>query len=427
MVDISEHSPRDILSFLEWTEACGVQKIDGVQLVVNKDGRNFKDIDFNLLTTTQNLQGGQPVVMVPNPMIITGTKARQEFGPQHDAEALLQRLGNNFNQLPQFYIFLKILREYELGANSPWYPWFNSLPRYFSNGSSMTHFCCKLLPPLVGSLVNDERIRFRQFYKALDYVNDNVGLSGPIKTNKALAKWAYAVTYTRSFPIPGDGGDVQIVPLIDYCNHGSEIHELELQSDEQGNCYAVATYDVPAGTPLRLSYADESTNPSFLFARYGFVDEESPATFCKIMINREEITSQLVDMGYDHSRMLFGKNGEISQEVYDVVLYRILGEMNVKDQQRFYTAHTQGDYDTKQSIHSRYYQDYTYVALLNHIDTFLYELEKLAEKTVGRDAEITHPRLPLILKHNEFVKQTFLKVKSRLLLQSHSQSGESSA
>jgi len=40
--------------------------------------------------------------------------------------------------------------------------------------------------------------------------------------------------------------------------------------------------DIPAGLPLCISYCCP-TNPSELFARYGFIDKTSPATFCKIM------------------------------------------------------------------------------------------------------------------------------------------------
>lgn len=48
-----------------------------------------------------------------------------------------------------------------------------------------------------------------------------------------------------------------------------------------------------------------------------------------------------------------------------------------------------------------------------HVDTLLLELEELKKKTDGKDPN-THPRLPIIMKHNEFVKQTFLKVQARL-------------
>ena len=159
-----------------------------------------------------------------------------------------------------------------------------------------------------------------------------------------------------------------------------------------------------------MTYADP-TNPSFLFARYGFMDESSPATFCKIMITRP--TQELKDMGYDHSRMLFYKDtGDVSQEVWDVLLYQVLGEINPMDQQTFYQAHMNGEYEMKQTFHSQYFAQ-TLAKLQNHVDNFLEELDELMAKIDSSDQTI-HPRLPLLLKHNEFVKQTFMTVKARL-------------
>mmetsp|Transcript_49345 Transcript_49345/g.148578 ORF Transcript_49345/g.148578 Transcript_49345/m.148578 type:complete len:476 (-) Transcript_49345:308-1735(-) len=400
VVNIDEDEARDIVSMNEWATACGVQKSEGFQLTItDEDGRDVS------VMTTKDIPASQPVLFVPNNMILTGGAARQEVGTVKAAEDLIIPLEKTSDHLPHFYLFLKILREYEMGDQSPWYPWLNSLPRYFSNGACMTHFCCsECLPPLVGKLANQERVRFIQFFRALKYVSF---LTDETKEDRPLAKWAYAVVYTRCFET-GDG-DVRIVPMADMFNHGTEI-EVETSYDEEGNCYAYTTYDVPSGYPLRISYGDP-TNPSHLFARYGFLDESAPATFCKIMIPNP--TRQLVDMGYDHSRMLFDKNtGEVSEEVWDVLLYQILGESNPECQRAFYKAHMNGDYETKQSFHEHYYAD-TSGALRNHVDAFLNQLEALSYKLVGRDPN-THPRLPLIKRHNEFVKNAFLTVRSRL-------------
>ena len=122
-------------------------------------------------------------------------------------------------------------------------------------------------------------------------------------------------------------------------------------------------------------------------------------------------SQQLIDMGYDHSKMLFYKDGSVSQEVWDVLLFQIL-ESYPQDQQTLYQAHMNGDYNTKQSLHEVYYQQ-TMTALQNHIETFLRDLDVLSNKGIGKDIS-QHPRLPLIMQHNEFVKQTFLAVRSSL-------------
>ncbi len=50
-------------------------------------------------------------------------------------------------------------------------------------------------------------------------------------------------------------GERVIAPLADMFNHGTET-EVELSYDENGDCYAIAQYDIPAGSPLRMSYGD---------------------------------------------------------------------------------------------------------------------------------------------------------------------------
>lgn len=394
VVDISESTLRDVGTFDEWATNCGVQRAEGFQLT-SEDG-----VDVCAMTA-QDLPAESPVLFVPNEMILTGSKAQQELGRFETAEKRLVS-GRIADHIPHFYLFLKILNEYEMGDQSPWYPWLNSLPRYYSNGASMTPFCFECLPPLVGWLAMNERVRFIQFFQALKHVDF---LSEQTKSSKELAKWAFAVVHTRCFET--DDGDVRLVPMADMFNHGTET-EIDIRYDDEGNCYAYTSYDVPAGYPLRMSYGDY-TNPSRLFARYGFLDQSSPATFCKIMINRP--SQELVNMGYDHSRMLFGKDtGDVSEEVWDVLLYQLLE--NNPDQRSLYDAHMNGDFATKQQIHQHYFPE-TLAALRNHVDTFLNSLDELSAKAVGRDVN-DHPRLPLIMRHNEFVRDTFLMVKANL-------------
>ena len=88
------------------------------------------------------------------------------------------------------------------------------------------------------------------------------------------------------------------------------------------------------------------------------------------------------------------------------------------------TAHRTGDYSTKLALHEKYYSK-TSSALLAHIDDFLEEIDKLIHKaeTVGvHDPDspyikYEHPRLPLIHRHNLFVRETFQAVRD--LVQSH--------
>ena len=67
---------------------------------------------------------------------------------------------------------------------------------------------------------------------------------------------------------------------MDYFNHDASPN-LDIQFDDYA-CTVYASRDIQAGEPLTISLGDAS-NPSSLFATYGFLDESAPGTFCKLM------------------------------------------------------------------------------------------------------------------------------------------------
>lgn len=83
-------------------------------------------------------------------------------------------------------------------------------------------------------------------------------------------------------------------------------------------------------------------------------------------------------------------------------------------------AHRDEEYDAKGALHEKYYPQ-TSAALLDHIDNFIQDIDKLLKKaeTIGVSdpnsvyIRYEHARLPLIHKHNQFVKETFQNVCSR--------------
>lgn len=254
-------------------------------------------------------------------------------------------------------------------------------------------------------MAKGERTKFFYFKNALASVEY---ISPETKSNDDLLRWAYNVVYTRSFS--DADGELRIVPMADMFNHGTET-EIDMSYDEDGNCNVYTTCDVPAGSPLRMSYGDP-TNPSYLFATFGFLDETSPATFCKMFMDLQPST-ELQNLGFDYSRLLFYKEtGEVSEEVWDVLLYTILASTNRDAQRQFYDAHMNGDYETKNALHQQYFYE-TSSALKKHVDTFIDELDVLSNKAALKDP-VEHPRIPLILMHNDFVKSTFLNVKERI-------------
>lgn len=396
-VDLSEFAVRDVSALQDWAYNYGVQQMDGFELT-SDDGLDVYP------RTNVDAPAGSSVLYVPANLFLTSYSAREEFGVQQEAEKLIGALAGS-DQFPLFYLFLKVLNEYNLGEESPWYPWLSSLPRVFNNGASMTPTCYDCLPPLAAKFSMQERVRCincRQALKDVDFIDDST------KKNEDLLKWVYNVVETRSIEM--DGGERVIIPMFDMFNHCSAGHEIEMSFDESGSAVAYTTVDVPAGSPLHVSYGNYYlTNPSATFAKYGFIDESCPSTFCKMM---DIIPStELRDIGLSFSRMLFYNTGEVSEEVYDVLLYQILSESK-QAQKEFYNACVNGDYETKQAYHNEY-MGKTIAKLKDHVDKFLKDLQSLSDKTMTKDVN-EHPRLPLIMAHNELCYNIFMSVKSNI-------------
>lgn len=214
VVDIGKTTPRQISTMEEWAATYGVQRAEGLQLTPtysasnNNDDDDLQNQDMSVMTT-QDLPASSPVLSVPAGMVLYSLTAQQEFSPMPDVDDLFEKVYGQ-HRLPYFYLFVKVLAEYQAGDQSPWYPWLNSLPRMFANGACLTFFCFECLPPLVRRLALQERTRFSQFFRALKYVPF---LSDEIKNNRKLAKWAFAVVFTRSLEV--GPGDVRIVPMAD--------------------------------------------------------------------------------------------------------------------------------------------------------------------------------------------------------------------
>ena len=283
---------------------------------------------------------------------------------------------------------------------SPWYPWLNSLPRIYNTGASMTYACFDCLPPYAAFLALSERQSFVNFQKAIK----NSGFDEDVLKNVTVLKWAYNVALTRSVEMYGERC---IAPLVDMFNHGTET-QVEISYDGNGDCYATATVDIPAGSEMRVSYGDP-TDPTPLFAKYGFLDESSPGTFCKLM----KMKSEMEALGYTYADLLFYRNtGDISPGAFDVVLYHVLLKEDENAANGFYSAVMQGDENTKSQYHSEYW-NLTKQSMQKHVDDMLRDLDNWSAKAQSYDVN-THPRVPLIMQHNGFVRETFQRVKQNL-------------
>lgn len=102
---------------LEWAYNCGEQHAESIQLTCD-DGWG---LDYHPITSDY-IAAGTCVMYVPANMFLTSYGAKQELGQQAEAEKLIGNLAGA-DQFPLYYLFLKLVVEYERGQESAWYPW----------------------------------------------------------------------------------------------------------------------------------------------------------------------------------------------------------------------------------------------------------------------------------------------------------------
>jgi hypothetical protein len=205
LVDISEYASRDTDYLQQWAYNCGVQTDPGFQFTSDDGG-----YDIYAMTQT-DIPVGSCILYVPSNMYLTSYNARQEFGQMVESEKLIGSLAGS-DQFPLFYLFLKILVEYERGVNSDWYPWLNSLPRIFNSGAAMTPSCYDCLPPLAAKFCMEERVKFINCKQALKFVDI---VSEETKKDEELLKWVFNVVETRCLEAGDGGGERIIIPMAD--------------------------------------------------------------------------------------------------------------------------------------------------------------------------------------------------------------------
>lgn len=398
---VSSNADRDMEALKSWASENKVLRENGFELNESNDG------DWSV-SISENGKEAHRVLQVPSHLVLASTKIRKELEDQFSFSAAMEHLEKKKveHQIPQFFLWLKILREYENGENSLWHPWLQSLPRSFSNAISMDEVELECLAPFAWSLATIERLHLDVFHEALDLV-DGV-LNEDTKNDIDATTWAFNVVFTRAWSKDGEDDRTDIVPLGDMFNHRHP-GNVYIHYDEEGNCNVVLKDDTDAGTPIYLSYGRE-TNPYRFMVVFGFVDESQESIFSQIVVSNP--SQRHVDIGYDLSKMVFNTtDGAISEEAWDILLFSLL-EQVPSIQEAFYQAHKNEDFATKDTIRRRFYLE-TCIMLKKHVDSALIEMQALLQKIDGHDIS-RHRLLPMIRRSNELVARTFSKAKGRI-------------
>ncbi|CAB9520422.1 M protein repeat protein [Seminavis robusta] len=402
-VDISTGAPRNYDGLINWAQYYGLSTENTFQ-VTTQSG------DWGAIAA-QPAAAGSRVLFVPAMCRLTSDRIRtEEFADMapYIAQYFDNADGNTKVDLAcHFYLFLKVLQEYDLGDQSPFFGWLDALPRKFSTAVTFSDFEVDCLPPFVKYLANTDRYNYGLFLQVLQQLNTPT-ISENTKYNMEVTKWAFNVVFTRARVV---FGEAEIIPMSDMINHSADSN-IDVQYDGEGNVHVTLLRDVQAGDPLHKCYG-QPTNPSRFLATYGFFDTTPPATYCKLFTGWEA-TPELKNLGFDFERMVFYvENGAIADEVWDVMLYITLEKTDPAQQQQFYQAHMAGDAQAKAQLH-QYYLPQTCKGLLDHVNEMLEEISD-CEATLDKSGlGSVHEHLPMIRRHNDFVRQTFTKVKKNL-------------
>ena len=191
-------------------------------------------------------------------------------------------------------------------------------------------------------------------------------------------------------------------------NHSSSPN-VEVTFDNDGNCVVKALTNIPANSQLTVSYGSP-TNPTPIFAKYGFLPNDCQTIFCKAL----HLEPVIKALDYNFNDLLIQTaTGQIAPKVFDIFLMKILQDNDQNAADQFYVACKTNDENTKQQFHQQYMQ-YTAQAMRDHVDTILRDVDQLTRKAQSYDLN-THPRVPVIVAHNNLVSETFYQ--SRVFLE----------
>lgn len=250
-VDVRESAPRNGYSFMEWGSHYGIQP-ENFQLQPMQGDLNWGAV------ATRPARAGERALFVPSMLrMFTPNIIQQEFPniqPIVQQKIASSKSSNGDIDLANhFYLFLKVLKEYELGSESPYFAWLDALPRKFQTAVNFRDVETDCLPPFVKFLSKRDQQNYSLFARTLQELSTPDTISDATKQNMELTKWAFNVVFTRARE---SFGAAEIIPMSDMINHRSEPN-VEITWDNEGNVNVIFVQDVQAGEELVKCYGRE--------------------------------------------------------------------------------------------------------------------------------------------------------------------------
>ena len=411
---------------LSWSDDSAIVRGKGVSVGANPD-----NVGGGVGVRIQRSgKAGDEVMSIPRDVVVSSEDARSSLTAE-EVDIVVNTLQSDGLETyaPEFFLMIRLLQEVRVqaaqqqnqnGGSSMLGPWLDSLPTEFDMGIYFDEVERGYLPQLASKLLDLQERQLAAFRGACDALADHDGRHAALfeagDDGKYVAddivKWAFSIVFSRSWRSPSNPDDARIVPLADNFNHAEEATVIvEEPEGEGGATTVVLKTDVERDTELKLSYGP-GYDPSRFLIIFGFFDETVREVFCGVAFT--DPSEELVKLGAtDRSAMIYRDDGAISNAVWDSTLYVTLSQ-KPEEQAAFYEARINDDAEAFQTLHRKYRLEIA-LSLKNHAEAVLQ-----TEYLVPTDQELSkidvkeHPRLPMILKHNRFMRKVFGNVKDRL-------------
>jgi hypothetical protein len=436
----SYHRRRDLEPLFVWAVRSGVEFAHGVEMV--EDNNNTGNWGV-VMTGAQ--EEGTAIMTVPTKLILssdhfTGMDVRH-WMEQQTISSMLDDYHPKEEYLPECLLMLRLLEERSKGKASLWYPWLESLPTSFSTGLYMNDLERSHVQRMAAPFLQEQD---RQWHACRTTILSLVHGQGPgipsdlkewLLTRETLQdtlRWAFSVVFTRSWRTP-DGRQAILVPLGDLLNHDSQMANVQpcFRQDDASSasssssissssslhlCLTKATTDAGAGTSsssstrteLQLTYG-MSEHPARFLVIFGFCDVTAPYVDAHIVdcFGTDAILSEwpLIDTT---QLVVSTTDGAIAEEVWNVFLYRVLQQY---DPAQFRRLQQQEEEDDGDALLEELLMEWEWTVALELKGHIQRVLNTMYPQIVVNELDLwNHPRLPMIVHHNKFMRETFLRV-----------------
>ncbi|XP_048768980.2 SET domain-containing protein 4-like [Ostrea edulis] len=221
------------------------------------------------MMTKDSLTGGDIVVSIPKPLLITvETVLSSEIGE------LVKR--QKFKLSRQQILSLFLLSERSKGDNSFWYPYISVLPQSHTTFGYLSARELTLLPPKLLTAVKSKIMDIKQAYKEVrDFFPGE-----SIAHEDFLWSWFCVNSRSVFYKLGGsefvkeDGNHLALAPYLDLLNH-SVVAQVEAGFNNETGCYEIRTLDnYKKYDQVFISYG--SHDNYHLLMEYGFTLPDNP-------------------------------------------------------------------------------------------------------------------------------------------------------